>query len=128
MPEHQEQLNGVYKEIILELYRHPLHKKRVVPCDAEGSDVNPSCGDEITITLQYAGGIIADIGHQGEGCAISQAAVSLLIDHVLGKSVEDIKKMDASIMNDLLPIDIPYTRITCAQLGWRVLEKLISKK
>lgn len=123
-----EQLNGLYKEVILELYRHPLHKKIVEPCDMRGRDVNTSCGDEIELMIRLDKNIIADIGHQGNGCAISQAAVSLLADHILGKNIDEIKEMKSDLMNELLPIDIPYTRKNCAMLGWNVLQQLLSQK
>lgn len=120
-----EELEQLYKEVILELYRHPLNKKEMPDADFRYKEFNPSCGDEIEISIKFdASNHIEDIGHTGQGCAISQAAVSLLTDAVKGKTKSEIKNMVESDMLLLLPVTIPQTRINCALLGFRALKKI----
>lgn len=121
-----EELNALYKEVILELYRHPLNKKNIQDADVRYTEVNPSCGDEIEIAVVFNGECVRDIGHTGQGCAISQAAVSLLTDAVKEKTKVEIKNMTESDMLLLLPITVPQTRINCALLGFRALKKSLS--
>lgn len=121
-----EELEQLYKEVILELYRHPLNKKDIPDADFRYKEFNPSCGDEIEIAVKFNGqDCVEDIGHTGQGCAISQAAVSLLTDAVKGKSKEELKRMTESDMLLLLPVTIPQTRLNCALLGLRALKNSI---
>lgn len=120
-----EELEQLYKEAILELYRHPLNKKNIPDADVRYKEINPSCGDEIEIMMTFDNERrVLDIGHTGEGCAISQAAVSLLTDAVKGKTKDELRAMTESDMLLLLPVTIPQTRINCALLGFRALKKI----
>ena len=118
----------LYKEYILELYRNPLHKKKIHNPSAVGEAVNTSCGDSITIMLRVdEGGVVCDAGHQGFGCAISQAAVSLLLDWCIGKSLSDVMTLDQSEVVEMLGIHVSYARKNCATLGHKALCRAIKK-
>jgi nitrogen fixation NifU-like protein len=118
-------IDPLYQEIILDLYRHPHNRGILEFPDADGEDNNPFCGDSIRLTLKITDDIITDIAHSGQGCAISQAAVSLLTDAVKNKSIAEVKKFTEKNMTDLLGIPISHTRIKCATLGLQVLKKII---
>lgn len=119
-----EELEQLYKEVILELYRHPLNKKNIADADFRYKEINPSCGDEIEIAVKLDSAFcVADIGHAGHGCAISQAAVSLLTDAVKGKTIDQLRALKEPDMLDLLPVVIPHTRMNCALLGYTALKK-----
>lgn len=120
------EIDAVYKEMILDLYRNPLHKKIIVHPDLKNREVNTTCGDEIEIAVKLDNGSIMDIGHQGTGCAISQASVSLLTDHVLNKKIHDLEQFTKDDMLRLLQIPISHTRLKCALLGWEVLKNIIA--
>lgn len=121
-----EELEQLYKEVILELYRHPLNKKDIPDAEVRYKEINPSCGDEIEIMMTFDNEHrVFDIGHTGEGCAISQAGVSLLTDAVKGKTKDELYAMTESDMLLLLPVTIPQTRINCALLGFRALKHSI---
>ncbi len=116
----------IYKELILELYRNPLNKKALLEYDAVQKEFNPSCGDEIEIFVKFdKAGKVLDIGHQGQGCAISQAAVSLLSEEVKGKTKEEIQDMTEKDILEMLQIPISHTRIKCATLGLKTLKKCV---
>ncbi len=116
----------IYREAILELYRNPLNKKKLTNPTASHREFNPSCGDEIEIAIAFdAEDRVTDIGHQGQGCAISQAAVSLLTEEMKGKTKDEIKKFTKNDMLVLLGIPISYTRENCALLGFKALKQIL---
>lgn len=118
----------LYKEFILDLYRNPLNKKTLARYDVEHREVNASCGDDITIQLIYDDTQhIQDIGYQGQGCAISQAAVSLLTDAVKGKSIDEIRGMDDHDVSNLLGILVSPMRKKCAMIGLVCLQNAVNK-
>ncbi len=121
--------DSLYKEMILDLYRNPLNKKVLVEFDEKQKGINPSCGDEIEIFVQFdEQGKVRDIGHQGQGCAISQAAVSLLTEEVKGKTKKEIQEFSEENMLDLLGIPISHTRMKCAMLGRNTLLKVMGSR
>lgn len=118
--------DSLYKEVILDLYRNPLNKKVLLDYDFKHKEFNPSCGDEIEIMIKFdEEGNVLDIGHQGQGCAISQAAVSLLTEEVKNKNKQEIKSFTQKEMLDLLEIPISHTRIKCALLGLKTLQEIL---
>lgn len=113
----------VYKEIILELNRHPLNKKVLTDFDVEAHEVNPVCGDDVTIRIKFDHeGTVQDIGFDGVGCAISQAAASVVTDEVRGKTSAEIAAMSLYDVTDLLGTDIIATRVQCALLALKTIQ------
>jgi nitrogen fixation NifU-like protein len=82
-------VDAMYQEIILDHYKHPHGAGLREPYEAQVHHVNPTCGDEITLRVHVAAGLVEDISYDAEGCSISQASASVLNDLVVGKSVED---------------------------------------
>ena len=76
--------DDLYREIILDHYRHPRHRGRLDPADAVVEADNPLCGDQIDLSVRFDGDRLADIAFEGTGCSISQAACSMLCDEVAG--------------------------------------------
>lgn len=112
----------MYREYILDLYRNPLNKKELIDYDMRHRALNPTCGDEIDLMIKLDGDIIGDIGHIGEGCAISQAAVSLLTEDIKGKKIDSVSGMTDTNMFEMLNIHISHTRFKCALLGLHALK------
>lgn len=79
----------MYQEIILDHYRSPHGSGLREPYDAESFQINPTCGDEITLRVRLDGDKVAEVSHETMGCSISQAAASVLTDLVEGTSVEE---------------------------------------
>ena len=118
-------INEVYSDLILEIYRHPLNKGKLEKADVVYRDVNPFCGDVVEIGLNIADGKIEDIRFDGEGCAISQAAASLLTGMVKGKEVEAILQLSLDELLQemhLIHLKESPTRIKCAALSFKVLK------
>jgi nitrogen fixation NifU-like protein len=116
-------VDDLYRENILQHYKNPRNWGQLDDPDLEFSDVNPLCGDELTVQLKVDdAGKIADVRFSGHGCAISQASASMASEEIVGMPVDDLLKLDRSFVLDLLGIDISATRIKCALLSLKVLK------
>jgi nitrogen fixation NifU-like protein len=113
----------LYREYILEHYKRPHNWGELEHPDLEFSDLNPLCGDELTVQIKVGeDGTVKDVRFNGHGCAISQAAASMASDEVKGMKVDDLLRLDRSFVLDLLGIDISATRMKCALLSLKVLK------
>ena len=128
---------SMYQEIILDHYRNPHHKGLREPFDAEVHHVNPTCGDEVTVRVKVADGVVQDVSYDGVGCSISQASTSVMTDLVIGRPIEEaLEKHEAFLTlmqskgtmepdEDVLEDGIAFAgvsrypaRVKCALLGW----------
>jgi nitrogen fixation NifU-like protein len=117
----------LYREYILEHYKHPHNwsppEPELARPDLEAQDLNPLCGDELKVQLALdAGGRIEQVRFSGHGCAISQAAASMVSDEIVGMPVEELLKLERNFILELLGIDISATRMKCALLSLKVLK------
>jgi nitrogen fixation NifU-like protein len=113
----------LYREQILDHYKRPHNFGRIESPDLEFEDTNPFCGDEQHVTMRLDGqGRVAEIAFEGQGCAISTAATSLLTDELLGKTREELLTLPKEEVLDLLGIEISATRMKCAMLGLKVVK------
>ena len=116
-------MDDLYREQIIEHYKNPDHRGNLEPHDISFEDENPLCGDHIRIDLRVdENGIIKEVAFDGHGCAISQSSTDLLLDSIIGKSVEDVKKMDKQTVLDLLGIELGPVRLKCALLPLKILK------
>jgi len=116
-------MDDLYREVIIEHYKNPSYRGHLDPHDITFADNNPLCGDHIEITLRVNDkGIVSDARFDGHGCAISQASADLLIESIIGKSLEDVKKLNKQDILDLLGIELGPVRLKCALLSLKVLK------
>jgi nitrogen fixation NifU-like protein len=113
----------LYREYILEHYKHPHNHGSLERADMQAHDLNPLCGDELTFQLALdEQGKVSEVAFDGHGCAISQASASMLSDELKGLSAEELLKLDRQTVLDLLGIEISATRMKCAMLSLKVVK------
>jgi nitrogen fixation protein NifU and related proteins len=132
-------LESVYQELILKHYRSSAHRGEVENPDAAIAERNPLCGDDIFLTVRIEEGRIADVRFSGHGCAISQAAASMMCQHAIGKTWDELHPLaerfrelmrgDESAAKDRILGDMRALagvarlprRVKCAMLAWDAL-------
>lgn len=116
--------SDLYREIILDYYRHPRNYGKLDSPSIQAKDSNPLCGDVVEIQVQLDERQKAtSVRFSGKGCAISQASASILTEMVQGKTLEEIRKVDKEkILEALGSPDLGHTRIKCALLSLKVLK------
>ncbi|MCC7022837.1 MAG: SUF system NifU family Fe-S cluster assembly protein [Thermomicrobiales bacterium] len=114
--------DSVYREAILDHSRNPRNKGTLEPSDFTYEDVNPLCGDEIRIDVRTDGERVTEIRFSGRGCAISQAAASMLTEMVEGRPLDEVKAISRDDMLEELGVPISPARMKCAMLGLKVLK------
>ena len=117
-------VDPMYREIILDHYKNPRGHGVIEGADAEAEGQNPLCGDEVSIFVQFAADAetIDDVKFRGRGCAISQAATSMLMDMVRGRTADDVASMSREELLDEVGIPLTPVRLKCALLGLGVLK------
>jgi nitrogen fixation protein NifU and related proteins len=136
-------LEDLYKEVILDHYKHPRNKRDLPGAQLSCSRNNPLCGDEITVHADVQDGRVAEISFEGSGCSISQASASMLTEAVTGKSLQAASSLTADFrgmmegrvepeeeeFGDLIALKgvVKYpVRIKCAVLAWDVLQEALA--
>ena len=115
-------MDALYREAILDHYRHPRRKGNLDEADFHYYDTNPFCGDEITIELKVEDGVVVDAAFNGNGCAISQATASMMMEEIVGLSVDELKTWDKEYILEMLGIEIGPVRLKCALLPLKALK------
>jgi nitrogen fixation NifU-like protein len=116
-------MDDLYREVIIEHYKNPAFRGRLNPKDISFEDSNPLCGDHIIIDLKVdENNKVADARFDGHGCAISQASADLLLESIIGKSIDEVKSLNKQTILDLLGIDLGPVRLKCALLSLKVLK------
>ena len=136
------QNNTFYNEILTDHNLHPAHKHELEDADYELEGVNPSCGDDIVLKLKTKDGIITDGAYVGDGCAISQASADMMLDLVIGKTIEEARHLsdiflrmikgkitdeerdeleEAGVLQDISHMP---ARVKCAVLGWHTMDEI----
>ena len=110
-------MQEIYKENILDHFKHPRNFGKLAGAHAGAKEVNTICGDEVNVELKVKVGEITDIKFHGQGCAISQAAASILTEEVKGKKLEEVQRMEKDDILKMLGIPISPARLKCALLA-----------
>ncbi len=141
------ELKQLYREIVNEHNLHPVHKKSIENPDLVLRGVNPSCGDDITLSLKLKDGVIVDGGYEGSGCAISQASVDMMVDQIIGKNKDEAIKLAGTFMGmikgevtdeesieeldeaaALQDVSHMPARVKCAVLGWKTMQQMLEEQ
>jgi len=118
------ELEQMYREVILDHYKSPRGHGLIEGAEAQAEGQNPLCGDEVTISVKFAadGETIDAVGFEGRGCAISQAATSMLTELVQGRTAADVAAMPKDELLEEIGIPLTPIRLKCAILGLGVLK------
>ena len=116
----------LYDELILDHYESPYHRGQLEAPSCTHTERNPLCGDRVQLQLQLdSENRLQQAFFDGEGCAISQAAASILCEHIEGMTLTEIAAFDAPAMLDLLQVQLTAVRQRCGLLGFKVLKTLV---
>lgn len=137
--------DGIYTATLLDHVSHPDHNETISPASHTQQGVNPSCGDDLTLTLNIEDGLIKALGWTGSGCAISKGSADIMSDLLVGLSVEEAKHLsflfekmvrgEALTQEEKDELDEAYdlesisrmpARVKCAELAWRTLDKVLA--
>jgi nitrogen fixation NifU-like protein len=116
-------MDDLYREVIIERYKNPIYRGELDPNDITFEDENPLCGDQIRIDVRVDGdNRVTEAAFNGHGCAISQASADLLLESIVGKSIDEVKALTKQDVLDLLGIELGPVRLKCALLPLKVLK------
>jgi nitrogen fixation NifU-like protein len=123
------EFDQMYREVILDHYKNPRGHGELEDADAHADGQNPLCGDEVSIYVAFAedGETIDEVKFSGRGCAISQAATSMLTEMVQGKTAFAVGTMDKQELLDEIGIQLSPVRLKCAMLGLTTLKLALHK-
>jgi len=116
----------LYKEKVMDHYQNPRNHGRMEKQDFSTGDFNPSCGDSVCFDARIKDGKITKLMFTGEGCAVSQAASSMLTEYCVGKTLDDLLKLDKDFMLKLVGMPLGPMRVRCALLPLQALHKGIA--
>ena len=139
-------VDDLYREIILDHYRSPRNQEKLAEADLEAQGMNPFCGDEVVIQIKLINGLVDAVSFKGAGCSISQASASILTDVIKGKTLNEAEAL-YFLFRDMMYGKSPSEggldqlgevealagvkkfpiRVKCALLAWATLEDAIKK-
>ena len=122
-------MEDLYREVILDHYKNPRGHGVIEDADAHADGLNPLCGDEVAIYVQFAddGETVDEVKFSGRGCAISQASTSMLMEMVEGRTVTEIAELPKEQLLEEIGIPLTPIRLKCALLGLGVLKLALHK-
>lgn len=120
-------MDSVYREEIIEHYKHPRNFGTLDNPDVHVEANNPLCGDRLSMDLLLQDGVVQDVRFTGRGCAISQASASMLTEQMVGARLEDLAKTTREDILDNLGIEVSYARMKCATLSLGLLRLALAE-
>ena len=114
--------NELYRENILDHYKHPRNRGTLEHPDISFEDANPLCGDHLRMDFKVSDGRIDQVRFSGHGCSISQASASMLCERVEGQTLEEVKKLTRDDVLEMLGIELGPVRLKCALLALKTLK------
>jgi len=137
-------LSDLYQEVILDHNKRPRNFRALESANHVAEGFNPLCGDRLHLYLRVEGEVIADVGFEGSGCAISKASASLMTDSIKGRPVAEARELFARFHAMVTtPPDQPVedmgklsvlsgvrefpVRVKCASLAWHTLKAALDR-
>lgn len=116
----------MYQEELMDHYHHPRHNGQLADPDIDTQEVNPSCGDSVSMQAKVVNNKIVEIAFTGKGCVISQATASMLCEYALHKSLSELQEFSTQNLLELIKISLGPTRLKCALLSLHALQEGIN--
>ena len=116
-------MNKLYREHILDHYRHPRNQGTLDDADFSSELDNPVCGDVVRLDVRVEGGRVSDARFSGHGCVVSMASASMLTEEIMGKTVEELEALQDEDVFKMLGVTLGPVRAKCALLSLRVLQE-----
>ncbi len=114
---------NIYQQELLDHYHHSPHRGALVNPDFASQEYNPSCGDKVSFAGRIESNLLIEVGFEGSGCVISQAAASLLAHKAMGATLDNILALNTDYMINLIGITLGPTRLKCALLPLQALQQ-----
>jgi nitrogen fixation NifU-like protein len=123
------EFDQLYREVILDHYKNPRGHGVIEGADAQAEGQNPLCGDEVSIYVAFGsdGETIDEVKFSGRGCAISQAATSMLMEMVEGRTATEVATLEKDELLEEIGIPLTPIRLKCAMLGLTTLKVALHK-
>jgi len=120
------EIGDIYDDFIMDHYESPYHKGHLENCTCSHTDRNPICGDQVTLEIRVNDeGRVTDAYFHGKGCAISQAAASILCESIEGKTLDELSQFQATDMLKLIRVPLTASRQKCGLLSFKVLKTML---
>jgi nitrogen fixation NifU-like protein len=121
-------MEDIYQENILDHNAHPRNKRVISGAHVSANARNASCGDRGVLQLMFDDkNNVTDVAFQGEGCAVSQAGLSMLTESLKGKTERELKLLSPGDIYTMLGVQISPGRVNCALLGYEALQKILKE-
>lgn len=116
-------MDDLYREVIIDRYQNPQFRGLLDPNDITYQDDNPLCGDQIRIDVRIdENDLVTEAAFSGQGCSISQASADMLVESIVGKSLDEVKGIEKDDILEMLGIELGPVRLKCALLSLKVLK------
>ncbi|MBY0109624.1 MAG: iron-sulfur cluster assembly scaffold protein [Candidatus Babeliaceae bacterium] len=120
-------MHSIYQQQIMDHYHFPRHKGELQADDClETTGANPSCGDQIKLFVRIKSGFVVDAKFNGIGCILTLAAADMLLEKIIGKSLDNIKTISVDDIKKMVGIEVGHTRIKCILLPFGALNDILT--
>ena len=120
-------MDDFYRSELMEIYKDPTHRGHCNSPSIELKKQNAFCGDEVHLSLIIKNSIIKDAKFEGPMCFVSIAGAELLLAEIIGKTIEEVKKIDQKKMLKLIDLNLSTSRVACATLTLKALHEAIDQ-
>ncbi|HOA18685.1 MAG TPA: iron-sulfur cluster assembly scaffold protein [bacterium] len=118
-------MHDIKRDEIMDLYKNPHNKGSMNKPTISVSKKNPMCGDEVNLQLKIDNGIITDAKFDGNACSVSIISSSVLTDYIIGKSINEVKKIKKNDLLKLIDMNLSTSRISCASVVFSALQNAL---
>lgn len=119
-------MQDLYQEELMDIFKHPHNKGTIDKPSVSVSKKNPMCGDELILQLEIEDGVVKNAKFDGSACSVSVISSSILTDHLLGKKVSELKKLDKEALLKLIDLNLTTSRVACATLILSALQEALN--